>query len=135
MKFGTLNDTQKHMLWKQYVAWHTNGYSAAPISDYINNPVFQELVLDSEHFRGKSDKKVYIDQRDNLGYTNEIERPSSNNSKLTVTIELKNALTHKMSLSVWGYANGEYLYVLVDAGLTLKYNTYAIKSQGDALEA
>ena len=87
MKFGTLNDTQKHMLWKQYVAWHTNGYSAAPISDYINNPVFQELVLDSEHFRGKSDEKVYIDQRDNLGYTNEIERPSSNNSKLTVTIE------------------------------------------------
>ena len=40
MKFGTLNDTQKHMLWKQYVVWHTNGYSAAPISYYINNPVF-----------------------------------------------------------------------------------------------
>ena len=135
MKFGTLNDTQKHMLWKQYVVWHTNGYSAAPISDYINNPVFQELVLDSEHFRGKSHEKLYIDLRDNLGYTNETERPSSNNSKLTVTIELKNALTHKMSLSVWGYTNGEYLYVLVDAGLTLKYNTYTIKSHGDALEA
>ena len=53
-------DTEKHMLWKQYVAWHCNVYSAAPISDYINNPVFQELLLESDYFDDKSNEKVYI---------------------------------------------------------------------------
>ena len=27
MKFNISNDTQKHLLWKQYVAWHCNGYT------------------------------------------------------------------------------------------------------------
>ena len=35
INIDTPNDTQKHMLWKQFVAWNCNGYSAAPISDYI----------------------------------------------------------------------------------------------------
>ena len=55
--------------------------------------------------------------------------------KLKVTIELKNALTHKMRLPVWGYTNGEHLYMLVNGGLMLKYKTYTITSQEDALEA
>ena len=40
--------------------------------------------------------------------------------KLTITFELKNALTDKMKLRVWGYANSEYLYMLVDGGLDTK---------------
>ena len=40
-----------------------------------------------------------------------------------------------MKLWVWGYTNGEYLSMLVDGRLTLKYKTYTIKSQDDALEA
>ena len=46
MTFDISNGTQKHLLWRQYVAWHCNSYTAAPVSDYINNPVFQELLLD-----------------------------------------------------------------------------------------
>ena len=85
MKFDTSNNTQKHILWMQYVAWHCNGYSCAPGSDCINNPVFQELFLhESKYF-----DKVYIDLQDSLGYTSEMEKPSQNNSKLTATIELK----------------------------------------------
>ena len=41
MKFDIYNDTQKNLFWKQYIAWHCDGYANAPISDYINNPVFQ----------------------------------------------------------------------------------------------
>ena len=76
MKFDTSNNTQKHMLRKQYVAWHCDGYSTAPISDYIKKPVFQQLLLELNYFGNKSYKKVYIDLRDSLGYTNEIEKPS-----------------------------------------------------------
>ena len=39
-----------------------------------------------------------------------------------------------MGLRVLGYTNGEYLYMLVDGSLTLKYKTYTIKSLDDALE-
>ena len=84
-----------------------NGYTTAPISDYINNPVFQELLLESDYFGTKSDEKIYIDLRDSLGYTDEIEKPSRNDSKLNVTIELRNPLAKKTRLRVWGYTNGE----------------------------
>ena len=100
IKFDTSNDTQKHMLWKQYVMWQCDGYSVAPISNYINNPVFQKLLLEPDYLGAKSDEKVYIDLRDSLGYAIKTEKPSRNNSKLTITIELKNALAHKIRLRV-----------------------------------
>ena len=40
-----------------------------------------------------------------------------------------------MRLRVWGYTNREYLYMLQDGSLMLKYKTYTIKSLDDALEA
>ena len=59
VKFNISNDTQKHLLWKQCVTWQCNGYTAAPISDYINNPVFQEfLVRLFWYFGAKSDEKI-----------------------------------------------------------------------------
>ena len=95
MKFDISNDTQKDLLWKQYVACHCNGYTPAPISNYTNNPVFQELLLESDYFGTKSDEKIYIDLRDSLRYTDEIEKPSRNDSKLNVTTELRNPLAKK----------------------------------------
>ena len=92
IKFDISNDTQKHLLWKQYVALHYNGYTAAPVSDYINNPVFQELLLESDYFGARSDEKSYIDLRDSFGYTDKIQKLSRNDSKLNVTIELRNPL-------------------------------------------
>ena len=115
------------MLWKQFVAWHCKGYSAAPVSDYIHNPIFQELPLEKDYFSDESDERVCIDLWDSLGYTNKIKKPSWNDSKLTLQIELKTALTKKVRLRFWENTNGEYLYILVDGGLTLKYKTYTIK--------
>ena len=82
-----------------------------------------------------SHERVYIGLRDSLRYTNEMERPSRNDSKLKLTIETKIYLTKKMRLRVWSFTNGEYLYMLHDGTLMLKYKTYTIKSLDDALEA
>ena len=95
MKFNISSNTQKHLLWKQYVVWHCNGYTAAPISDYINNLVFQVHLLESDYFGTKSDEKIYIDLGDSLGYTDRIEKLSKNDSKLNLTIELRNLLAKK----------------------------------------
>ena len=135
MKFDISNDTQKYLLWKQYVACDCNGYTAAPISDYISNPVLQHLLLKSDYFDTKSNEKIYFDLQDSLGYTDEIEKPSRNGSKLNAITSSRNALAKKRRLRVRGYTNGEYLYMLTDGSLTLKYKTYTIKSLDDALEA
>ena len=39
-----------------------------------------------------------------------------------------------MSLSVWGYSMGEYLYMLADSGLTLKYKTHSVITEDDLEE-
>ena len=98
MKIDIRNGTQKHFLWTQYISWHCNGYTNAPDSDYINNPAFQDLLLENTYMSNISDERMYIDLRDSLGYTNEIVRPGRNDSKLKLTIEIKIRLTKKMAL-------------------------------------
>ena len=87
MKFNTTNDAQKHMLLKQFVAWYCEVYSTAPVSAYINYPIFQKLPLKTDCFNYESDERVYIYIRDRLGCTNKIEKPSKKDSKLMLTIE------------------------------------------------
>ena len=123
MKFNIKNDTEKHLLRKQYIAWHCDGYTNAPSLDYVNNPVFQELLPENAYMSNTSDERIYIDLRDSLGYTNEKERPSRNDSKLKLTIETKIPLMKKLQLRVWGYTKGEYLYMLHNGSLMLKYKT------------
>ena len=37
-QYSINNLTQKHLFYKQFLAWSCNGSSVAPISDYIDNP-------------------------------------------------------------------------------------------------
>ena len=122
LKYDINNDTLKHLLWKQYVVSHCNGYTTPPISDYINNREFQELLLEKDYFRNKLDEKIYIDLRDSMGYTDEIKKASRNNTKLMVTIEIKFLLAKKIRLRV---------YMLRDGELMLKYKSYTIKALDD----
>ena len=43
-RYDTDNLTQKHLLYKQFAPWRCNVCSTAPLSDYINNSVYQELI-------------------------------------------------------------------------------------------
>ena len=62
-KYSIDNLTQKHLLYKQFVAWHCNGSSVAPLTDYMDNPIFRELPNEDEYFSLKSDQRVYLDLR------------------------------------------------------------------------
>ena len=42
-KYDTDNLTQLYLLYKQFAAWNCKGSSVAPLSDYMDNPIFQEL--------------------------------------------------------------------------------------------
>ena len=116
------------------MASHTNGCSNAPVTDFINHPVAQGLLDETEYFSDDSDERLYVALRQSRSYTKELEKPTRNDSKMIIIIETKNALTKRVRLRVWDYTNGEYIYLLHNGSLTLKYKTFTIKSQYEKLE-
>ena len=135
LNFDIGNDLQKHLLWKQYLALCINGCSTAPVTNFMNNPIAQELKKENEYFSDKFDKRLYIDLRPSHGHTDELEKPTRNDSKMTITIETKTPLVKKLRRRVWGYTSGEYIYLQHNDSLTLKYKTYTLRSQYEELES
>ena len=107
------NLTQKHILYKQFVAWSCNGSSVGSksLTDYMNNPIYQELISEDDCFNVLIDKRVHLDLRASSGYLKEAEKLERNDSKITLHILLKEEAKKKLRLSVWGYSLGEYLYL------------------------
>ena len=94
------NATQKHLLYKQFVAWSCNGCSTAPLTDYIHNPVYQELIEETDYFGNKSHERAYLDLRASAGYTNQMEKLEQNGSKIALYTTLKSAATKKRRLRI-----------------------------------
>ena len=129
------NLTQRHLLYKQFVASNCNGSRVAPLTDYMDNPIFRELPDEDEYFRLKSDERMYLDLRATSGYVKEAEKLERNDSKINLIITLKNAPQFNMRVRIWAYSLSEYLHVLSKSGLTLKHRTYAVnQSDNDILE-
>ena len=134
-KYSIDSLTQKHLLYKQFVAWNCNGSSVVPLIEYMDNPIFQELPDEESYYSLKSNEKVYLNLRASSGYVREAEKLERNDSKINLQITFKKAATFKLRVRIWGYSFSEYLYVLSKSGLTLKHRTYAInQSDKDFLE-
>ena len=112
VKFDLTDEHVKHIMYSAFIAWICNGSSIAPLLDYAHNPIYQEVPRKDKYFIS-SDERLYIDLRRSKGQNREFERVNHNGSDLTITIELKNALTKKMRLRVTGYYQGKYIYVTV----------------------
>ena len=74
-----------------------------------------------------SDEKVYINIRRSKGYTSELERVNRDDSDLSVTVDLKAAMTNKMRLYIRGYYQTKYMYMLSKHGLI--YRIQCCKNQ------
>ena len=107
-KYDMGNLTQKHLLYNQFVAWTCNGCSTAPLTDYINNPVYQELIDEDEYDSEKSNERVYLDLR-----------------------ATKKSSHKKAKANNMGYSLGEYLNVLSRQDLTLRHKIYSISQEDD----
>ena len=130
-KYSIDNLTQKHLLFKQFVAWNCNGSSVALLTDYMDNPIFRELPDEEEYFGLKSDERIYLDLRATFGYVTEAEKLERNDSKINPMITLKKAVPFNMRVRIWAYSLSEYLYVLAKSGQTLKHRTCAINQSDD----
>ena len=57
--------------------------------------IAQELKKENEYFSDKFDEILYVDLIPSHGYTDELEKPTRNDSKMTITIETKTPLVKK----------------------------------------
>ena len=103
-KYSIDNLTQKYLLYKQFVAWNCNGSSVVSLTEYMDNPIFQELPDEESYYSLKSDEKVYLDLRASSGYVREAEKLERNDSKINLQIILK-----KQLLLNWGSEYGRTL--------------------------
>ena len=65
-----------HWLLNIEIAWSWNGSSVVPLTDYINNPIYQELIDQNDYF--ETNLYDYLDHRATSGYTNEAEKLERN---------------------------------------------------------
>ena len=106
-KYSINNLTQKHLLYKQFVARSCNGSSIALLTDYINNPMYQELIDEEDYNEVKNDGRIYLDLTASSRYPNKAEKLQSFDSKINVSIQLKATATKKLRLRLWVYSIGE----------------------------
>ena len=66
-KYDIENLTLRHLIFKKLVAWSCNGSSVAPLTDYINNPVYQELIDKDNYFDVTNDERIDLDLRASSG--------------------------------------------------------------------
>ena len=91
----------------------------APLTEYMDNPIFQELPDEERYFSDKSDERIYLDLRASSGYVREAEKLERNDSKVNLQMTLKEAAAFNLRVRIWAYSLLEYLYVLSKRGLTL----------------
>ena len=108
----------------QFVVLVCDGSTTAPLTDYANNEIYQDLTKADKYL--SSGEKMYIDLRRYKRYTHEIESLTGDDSRLTLTVIIKDAATKKIRLMVTGYLQGQYYYALSSHGVIMQYKNYGI---------
>ena len=112
------------------VAYHCDGCSAVPLTQYKNNEIKQELTKEKYYFGDDSDEILYIDMRRNKGYKDELEKLTRDDGGVTLTIKLTKA-AKKMKLRVIAYSQVEYWYTSTNKGYIMTYKDYSIAKDDD----
>ena len=125
------NEEDKHLLYQMFVACNCDGCSAAPLTQYRNNEIYQELIKERHYFGNDSDENLYIDMRRSKGYTDELEKLTRNDSDISLTVKLKVAATKKLRLRVIGYSQAEYFYTTSSSGQIMTLKNYSVTKNND----
>ena len=113
-------------LHQMFVSYNCNDCITVPLTQYENNPIYQEITERDEY--GASDKydRVYIDMRRSKWDTDELEKLTRDNSAVSLTVNLKTAAEKKKRLRAVGYSQAEYWYILSNKCSIMTYKNYNI---------
>ena len=95
LEYNVSNEDYKHWLYQKFVVYYYEGCSAAPLTQYKNRKVKQELTKEKDYFWDDSDERLYIDMRRSKRYTNKLEKLTRDDGSVTLTIKLKKAAEKK----------------------------------------
>ena len=129
IEYDLEKEDDKHILYKMLPSYFCEGYSLAPLAQYINNPIYQDMTPEQEWATDTRDDRLYIDLRRSKGYTDELEKIYRDDSQLSLTITLKNAATKKLRFRITAWSQGEYWYALSQKGYVMSYKNYNISKQ------
>ena len=93
-EYNVSNEDYKHWSYQMFVTYYCEGCSAAPLTQYKNNKIKQELTKEKIYFGDDSDER-YIDMRRSKGYTDELEKSTRDDGGVTLTIKLKKPAENK----------------------------------------
>ena len=77
------------MLYKMFVTYNCNVCSTAPLTQYKNNPIYQDITPEEEYRDNSRDDRIYIDMRRSQGYTDELEKLTRDDSCLLLLLILR----------------------------------------------
>ena len=93
-EYNVSNEDDKHWSYQMFVTYYCEGCSAAPLTQYKNNKIKQELTKEKIYFGDDSDER-YIDMRRSKGYTDELQKSTRDDGGVTLTIKLKKPAENK----------------------------------------
>ena len=103
----------KNILYKMLVAKACEGCSTAPLTQYENNEIYQEITEEDESTTNDTGDRIWIDMRRSKGYTDELEKINCDDSGLTVVIGLKEAAAQKIEASNSGIFSRRILVFII----------------------
>ena len=107
LSYDLEKEDKKYLLYKMLVAHACDGCSSAPLTQYKNNPIYQEITEEDAFTVNKRDDCIYIDMRRSKGYTDELQKVSRDDSAIALTITLKAAAAKKLRYRITGWSQGE----------------------------
>ena len=125
-------DEDKNILYKMFIAQQCKGCSAAPLTQYKNNEIYQEITSKDDYTTKNTDNRVWIDVRQSKGYTDELEKINRDDSGIALIIGFKKATTGKLRLRITGYSQGEYWYLLSNKGYVISFKNYNVSKADQA---
>ena len=125
-----IND-ELHILYKMFLAYQCNGCSTAPLSQYKNNEIYQEITTEENYTTANTNDRILIDFRRSKGYTDKLEKITRNDSGLGVVVTLEKAAAKKMRLRIAGYSLTEYWLAFSNKGYIMSYQNYNISKEDE----
>ena len=63
LEYNYKNQDEKDKLYRMFIAYNCNGCTAAPLTQYKNNEIYQEITLEDEYRANTKVDIIYLDMR------------------------------------------------------------------------
>ena len=117
-------------LYRQHVAYISNGSSAKTFLDFSNNKEVKNATSRQTFFTSKASKQLYINLRESLGLTGKKDPiKNNNNNDILVEISLREQAREDIPVTMTGQSFHEYVYEENDRGYLIQKHEYGIKGK------